>query len=172
MSNNANTTIFTDNPKQIYNCDFPDCHRSFVRQDLCARHKERHTARGSQLLRKDNFMQNINPIVTAALISQQKPKAPGDATVGGFRSYNGGLGMQSPSVVTNSAHMRSETSTPLDQRQSPVTDGQSQLGRSRADDMVKSEIPRSATFPTPESASSYGPPGSRSATGSDGYTRP
>ena len=56
-----------DNPKQIYHCDFPECHRSFVRQDLCARHKERHTARGSQLLRKDTFMHNINPIVTAAM---------------------------------------------------------------------------------------------------------
>ncbi|KAF2475802.1 uncharacterized protein BDR25DRAFT_211462 [Lindgomyces ingoldianus] len=55
------------NPKQIYHCDFPECHRSFVRQDLCARHKERHTARGSQLLRKDTFMHNLNPIVTAAM---------------------------------------------------------------------------------------------------------
>ncbi|KAF2125136.1 hypothetical protein P153DRAFT_325611 [Dothidotthia symphoricarpi CBS 119687] len=63
------------NPKQIYNCDFPDCHRSFVRQDLCARHKERHTARGSQLLRKDTFnMHNLNPIVTAALGG--KPTVP------------------------------------------------------------------------------------------------
>ncbi|KIW05877.1 hypothetical protein, variant 1 [Verruconis gallopava] len=60
------------NPKQIYHCDFPDCHRSFVRQDLCARHKERHTARGSQLLRKENFMQNLNPIVTAAMAAQKK----------------------------------------------------------------------------------------------------
>jgi hypothetical protein len=61
-------TDSADNPKQIYHCDFPDCHRSFVRQDLCARHKERHTARGSQLLRKDTFnMHNLNPIVTAAL---------------------------------------------------------------------------------------------------------
>ncbi|KAF2019481.1 hypothetical protein BU24DRAFT_120798 [Aaosphaeria arxii CBS 175.79] len=55
------------NPKQIYHCDFPECHRSFVRQDLCARHKERHTARGSQLLRKDTFPHNLNPIVTAAM---------------------------------------------------------------------------------------------------------
>ncbi|KAF1926416.1 uncharacterized protein M421DRAFT_102472 [Didymella exigua CBS 183.55] len=62
------------NPKQIYNCDFPDCHRSFVRQDLCARHKERHTARGSQLLRKDTFnMHNLNPIVTAALGGKGAP---------------------------------------------------------------------------------------------------
>ncbi|KAF2728545.1 hypothetical protein EJ04DRAFT_591134 [Polyplosphaeria fusca] len=51
------------NPKQIYHCDFPDCHRSFVRQDLCARHKERHTARGSQLLRKHT----LTPVVTTAM---------------------------------------------------------------------------------------------------------
>ncbi|KAF1980127.1 hypothetical protein BU23DRAFT_594458 [Bimuria novae-zelandiae CBS 107.79] len=63
------------NPKQIYHCDFPDCHRSFVRQDLCARHKERHTARGSQLLRKENFMQNLNPIVTAAMANKTDPNA-------------------------------------------------------------------------------------------------
>ncbi|CAE7174919.1 hypothetical protein PTNB85_03473 [Pyrenophora teres f. teres] len=65
------------NPKQIYHCDFPDCHRSFVRQDLCARHKERHTARGSQLLRKDTFnMHNLNPIVTAALGGKTAPPKP------------------------------------------------------------------------------------------------
>jgi hypothetical protein len=40
-------------PKQIYNCDFPDCSRTFVRQDLCNRHRDRHTAKGSQLHRKD-----------------------------------------------------------------------------------------------------------------------
>jgi hypothetical protein len=61
------------NPKQIYYCDFPDCSRSFVRQDLCARHKERHTARGSQLLRKDTFMHNLNPIVTAAMAPKNGP---------------------------------------------------------------------------------------------------
>ncbi|TVY22845.1 Zinc finger protein [Lachnellula hyalina] len=43
-------------PKQIYNCDFPDCTRTFVRQDLCNRHKDRHTAKGSQLHRKDSMM--------------------------------------------------------------------------------------------------------------------
>ncbi|KAI9848839.1 MAG: hypothetical protein M1837_006355 [Sclerophora amabilis] len=48
------------NPKQIYRCDFPECRRSFVRQDLCARHKERHTARGSQLQRKDAFLNHTN----------------------------------------------------------------------------------------------------------------
>lgn len=42
-------------PKQIYSCDFPDCQRIFVRQDLCNRHRERHTARGSQLQRKESL---------------------------------------------------------------------------------------------------------------------
>ncbi|KAJ5081323.1 hypothetical protein NUU61_009587 [Penicillium alfredii] len=42
-------------PKQIYRCDFPNCYRSFVRQDLCIRHRERHTTRGSQLQKRDHF---------------------------------------------------------------------------------------------------------------------
>lgn len=45
-----------DTPKQIYHCDFPGCDRNFVRADLCARHKERHTAKGSHLQRKDAFL--------------------------------------------------------------------------------------------------------------------
>ncbi|KAH7064067.1 fungal-specific transcription factor domain-containing protein [Paraphoma chrysanthemicola] len=86
------------NPKQIYHCDFPDCHRSFVRQDLCARHKERHTARGSQLLRKDTFnMHNLNPIVTAALGGKSAPpsKTPGMKT-------HTPHGLQSPASATQS----------------------------------------------------------------------
>jgi hypothetical protein len=46
--------IGIDQPKQIYYCDFPQCKRMFVRQDLCTRHRERHTNRGSHLQRKDN----------------------------------------------------------------------------------------------------------------------
>src|SRR6516162_9670464 len=48
-------------PKQIYSCDFPDCQRTFVRQDLCNRHKERHTAKGSQLQRKDTMFNSGSP---------------------------------------------------------------------------------------------------------------
>jgi hypothetical protein len=51
-------------PKQIYSCDFPDCDRTFVRQDLCNRHKERHTAKGSQLQRKDAMLSNVSPITS------------------------------------------------------------------------------------------------------------
>lgn len=46
----------SDQPKQIYRCDFSGCDREFVRADLCARHKERHTAKGSHLQRKDAFL--------------------------------------------------------------------------------------------------------------------
>ncbi|KAK5657732.1 hypothetical protein OQA88_2805 [Cercophora sp. LCS_1] len=41
------------NPKQVYKCGIGDCQRTFVRLDLCNRHKERHTAKGSALHRKD-----------------------------------------------------------------------------------------------------------------------
>lgn len=50
------TDEVTDTPKKIYECDFPGCERQFVRQDLCARHRERHTARGSHLQRKDPYL--------------------------------------------------------------------------------------------------------------------
>lgn len=43
------------NPKQVYTCDYPDCKRTFVRLDLCNRHKDRHTAKGSSLNRKDSL---------------------------------------------------------------------------------------------------------------------
>ncbi|KAK4217785.1 zinc finger protein klf1 [Rhypophila decipiens] len=41
------------NPKQVYKCGIGDCQRTFVRLDLCNRHKDRHTAKGSALNRKD-----------------------------------------------------------------------------------------------------------------------
>ncbi|KAK2063629.1 hypothetical protein LY76DRAFT_182992 [Colletotrichum caudatum] len=48
-------------PKQIYACDFPDCNRTFVRLDLCNRHRDRHTAKGSALNRKDSLMSHLSP---------------------------------------------------------------------------------------------------------------
>ncbi|KAI1881369.1 hypothetical protein JX265_000195 [Neoarthrinium moseri] len=42
-------------PKMIYHCTFPDCTRTFVRQDLRNRHMDRHTAKGSALSRKDSM---------------------------------------------------------------------------------------------------------------------
>ena len=49
-----------DTPKKIYTCDFPSCNRQFVRQDLCTRHRERHTARGSHLQRKEPYGHDID----------------------------------------------------------------------------------------------------------------
>ncbi|KAM0325481.1 hypothetical protein ACHAQA_007468 [Verticillium albo-atrum] len=53
-------------PKQIYSCDFPDCNRTFVRLDLCNRHRDRHTAKGSALNRKDSMMSHVSPITDRA----------------------------------------------------------------------------------------------------------
>ncbi|KAI0203775.1 fungal-specific transcription factor domain-containing protein [Astrocystis sublimbata] len=49
-------------PKQIYRCSFPDCNREFVRLDLCNRHRDRHTAKGSALSRKDSFISQTSPV--------------------------------------------------------------------------------------------------------------
>lgn len=49
-----------DTPKNIYYCDHAGCERHFVRQDLCARHMERHTARGSHLQRKEPYLYNAD----------------------------------------------------------------------------------------------------------------
>lgn len=60
-----------DNPKQIYECDYHDCQRTFVRQDLCARHRERHTNRGSHLQRNHSYIHNIDaaPLHSPSLTS-------------------------------------------------------------------------------------------------------
>ncbi|KAL2153065.1 hypothetical protein VTH82DRAFT_4220 [Thermothelomyces myriococcoides] len=50
------------NPKQVYRCGIGDCQRTFVRLDLCNRHKERHTAKGSALSRKDSMMSQASPV--------------------------------------------------------------------------------------------------------------
>lgn len=50
------------NPKQIYKCDFPDCDRQFVRLDLCNRHRDRHTAKGSALSRRDSMIGHVSPV--------------------------------------------------------------------------------------------------------------
>ena len=38
----GNATPPSPPPQAVYQCDFPDCHKSFVRKDLHERHKERH----------------------------------------------------------------------------------------------------------------------------------
>jgi hypothetical protein len=65
--------MYTDSPKHIYQCDHPGCPRSFVRADLCARHKERHTAKGSHLQRKDAF--KSTPVAEVSVSAPPSPTA-------------------------------------------------------------------------------------------------
>ncbi|CAO2652862.1 Nn.00g022730.m01.CDS01 [Neocucurbitaria sp. VM-36] len=121
------------NPKQIYHCDFPDCHRSFVRQDLCARHKERHTARGSQLLRKDTFnMHNLNPIVTAAL-GGKNTAATKALSIKNQTQH----GVQSPSATANNGP-GSRMSPPNFQSPASTISRQDSLQRTGSEDAYRS----------------------------------
>jgi hypothetical protein len=45
--------VSLDTPKHTYKCDHPGCSRIFVRADLCARHKERHTSEAYSLQHND-----------------------------------------------------------------------------------------------------------------------
>jgi len=84
-------------PKQIYNCDFPDCVRTFVRQDLCNRHRDRHTAKGSQLHRKDTMMGHGSPITESGKsISMHGSNSPEAMRSGLTKSRSSQLQYQSP----------------------------------------------------------------------------
>lgn len=50
-------------------CDYPGCERHFVRLDLCNRHRDRHTAKGSSLNRKDPLPGQSSP-------APQEPRTP------------------------------------------------------------------------------------------------
>ena len=63
-----------DTPKRIYECDFAGCQRRFVRQDLCTRHRERHTARGSHLQRRDPYTHTVEGRPTLALPTAGHPE--------------------------------------------------------------------------------------------------
>lgn len=94
-------------PKQIYNCDWPDCERTFVRQDLCNRHRERHTAKGSQLHRKDSMLQHNH--ASLSLETGKSPSVHGSTSpevkrpnLAGMVSRTSQLQYQSPQDTTNS----------------------------------------------------------------------
>jgi hypothetical protein len=107
-----------------------DNSRSFVRQDLCARHKERHTARGSQLLRKDTFnMHNLNPIVTAALGTKTTP-APKTANVKSQTQ----LGLHSPPSAVSSGAPGSHMSPPTYHSPASSTSRRDSLNRTGSED--------------------------------------
>ena len=146
------TNVGADNPKQIYQCDFPDCQRTFVRQDLCTRHKERHTAKGSHLQRKDSLLHAFNPVPPGSLLKGRAGVMPGphanhqppDALLRGNSIDMAGLG--SKGVVANSPVSGSTTtvsapSPPVDSSiQSPGVDtkghsSEQQLHRSQSDEI-------------------------------------
>ncbi|KAL9064005.1 MAG: hypothetical protein Q9157_007995 [Trypethelium eluteriae] len=143
------------NPKQIYQCDFPDCHREFVRQDLCARHKERHTAKGSHLQRKDSLMHTLNPTASGSPLKGRvggMPPSQGNHQSGDslFRSSTvDSAGFPAKGAVANSPVSGSSTtvgsapSPPGDtSMRSPTIDANGnqsghQLNRSRSDEVYQ-----------------------------------
>ncbi|KAH4023911.1 hypothetical protein HBH70_076100 [Parastagonospora nodorum] len=148
------------NPKQIYHCDFPDCHRSFVRQDLCARHKERHTARGSQLLRKDTFnMHNLNPIVTAALGGKNAPPAkPMDM------KRQTPHGLQSPASATTS-NLASQMSPPTYHSPASSMNRNDSLQRNGSEDAYRNSSDVKPYDMQAQGAGNFAPPPRPSALG-------
>lgn len=67
------TDVLPDAPKQIFHCDFEGCDRHFVRQDLCARHRERHTKENSHLYRRDAFKHGKLKSSNIAEVQQGQP---------------------------------------------------------------------------------------------------
>jgi hypothetical protein len=96
-------------PKQIYNCDFPDCVRTFVRQDLCNRHRDRHTAKGSQLHRKDSMLGHTH---SSPMIEPGKPLSAHSSSspevmrpsLSGIKSRATQLQYQSPQEMNSSSY--------------------------------------------------------------------
>ena len=78
----------SDNPKQIHTCDFPGCDRSFFRADLRARHKERHTAKGSHLQRKDAFLNSQRSNAVTGIDSPSNKATLTTSPTNGNHAYN------------------------------------------------------------------------------------
>lgn len=108
-----------DQPKQIYFCDFPDCKRSFVRQDLCARHRERHTNRGSQLQRKDSFLNNPVGAAARTILDRKHSMTQGSSSPESPTALSISMGAEvdSPTMAPNSLH----SVGPMDMTTSPET---------------------------------------------------
>ncbi|KAF1813312.1 hypothetical protein P152DRAFT_395639 [Eremomyces bilateralis CBS 781.70] len=149
------------NPKQIYHCDFPECNRSFVRQDLCARHKERHTARGSQLLRKDTYMTNTNAnhIVNSAL----NPNFQNNSSYPGAQSQRlVERPFITPSPVLAATTFAPHSASPRDHSlPSPSFEAATLSSRSRSDESYRmfDAGPRAIpaqSFPSPQRQTSFG----------------
>lgn len=122
-----------DQPKQIYFCDFPDCKRSFVRQDLCARHRERHTNRGSQLQRKDSFLNNPVGAAARTILDRKNSMTQGSSSPESptTPSISMRAEIDSPTMTPNGLH----SGGPMDMTASPETSS--------------ATLPRSSSVSTP-----------------------
>ncbi|KAH8804986.1 fungal-specific transcription factor domain-containing protein [Xylogone sp. PMI_703] len=98
-------------PKQIYACDFPDCTRTFVRQDLCNRHRDRHTAKGSQLHKKDMLLGHGSPS------TEQRKTMAGHGNTASPDLARVGMGATKPRPGSLQYQSPQEAQTPF----SPVT---------------------------------------------------
>lgn len=112
-----------DTPKQIFRCDFPNCHRSFVRQDLCIRHRERHTTRGSQLQKRDSFTHdNLHGSPPKSLMSVVSPTSPSmTPTDYPFLANHPAPVSKSPTNSTNTYSLPTATPTTIDTTGVPVS---------------------------------------------------
>ena len=133
-----------DSPKQIYTCDSPGCGRWFVRQDLCTRHKDRHTAKSSQSSRKDSIIHaaassgSMPYHVTSAALPLTDRFPPGGAHnpdveyKQAFASAGGTLVPADKKASMHSPSSMAWTPTPVKSERSPPTDHQFQSPTSDA----------------------------------------
>jgi hypothetical protein len=111
-------------PKKIYNCDFPGCVRSFVRQDLCKRHKDRHSAKGPQLHRKDSTLGHTQASPVTDSIEpwnqqqyQSSETHPGTASSNDADSYLQSNSFKRPNIGSVPQRHESASTTPISRPQ-------------------------------------------------------
>lgn len=106
-----------DDPKQIFTCTFPGCGREFVRQDLCLRHRERHTGRGLHFQRKEPY--DGRPSLPSPLVGfQEHPTTVYLSTP----SPSHGTGARPPLSIPSNP-IRSPVPTRMEEHEQSRTDG-------------------------------------------------
>ncbi|KAI9893263.1 MAG: hypothetical protein M1814_000391 [Vezdaea aestivalis] len=143
------------NPKRQYFCGWVGCDRHFVRQDLCTRHQERHTARGSQLQKKEAALQNAAAAATTADAKAIKRETDSDSIVTHpIGSTQPSLSKESPYVDQNSRSHPAVYTSPIDTKYAALsptstTSSNTVIGSAGAHQDGQSRLP----FPVGESIS-------------------
>lgn len=96
-----------DNPKEIYQCDVPGCDQKFVRLDLLARHKKRHSSSYIPRNRVPNF--------NTATASGNPPASPSVTSPTGLPTPSPSLHQQPPQHHHHHHHHQPLHSPPLQQ---------------------------------------------------------